>query len=87
MFFSDGEALQTSVAEGFLDENARQRLLQKRLVVVDGAVPLEAVAKARNCCFFFGHESGQTIATSHDRFPPNGGLVGEIPLFQGNLGW
>ena len=23
----------------------------------------------------------------HDRFPPNGGLVREIPLFQGNLGW
>ena len=31
--------------------------------------------------------SGQIIATSHDRFPPNGGLVTEIPLFQGNLGW
>ena len=31
--------------------------------------------------------SGQIIATSHDRFPPNGGLVREIPLFQGNLGW
>ena len=27
------------------------------------------------------------IATSHDRFPPNGRLVREIPLFQGNLGW
>ena len=24
--------------------------------------------------------SGQIIATSHDRFPPNGGLVREIPL-------
>ena len=36
------------------------------------------------------HISGQIIATSHDRFPPNGGLVREIPLFilfQGNLGW
>ena len=33
------------------------------------------------------HVSGQIIATSHDRFPPNGGLVREIPLFQGNLGW
>ena len=33
------------------------------------------------------HESGQIIATSHDRFPPNAGLVREIPLFQGNLGW
>ena len=31
--------------------------------------------------------SGQIIATSHDRFPPNGGLVREFPLFQGNLGW
>ena len=31
--------------------------------------------------------SGQIIATSHDRFPPNHGLVREIPLFQGNLGW
>ncbi len=33
------------------------------------------------------HSSGQIIATSHDRFPPNGGLVMEFPLFQGNLGW
>ena len=32
------------------------------------------------------HESGQIIATSHD-LTPNGGLVREIPLFQGNLGW
>ena len=32
--------------------------------------------------------SGQIIATSHDRFPPNGGgLVRESPLFQENLGW
>ena len=31
--------------------------------------------------------SGRIIATSHDRFPPNGGLVREITLFQGNLGW
>ena len=30
--------------------------------------------------------SGQIIATSHD-LTPNGGLVGEIPLFQGNSGW
>ena len=35
---------------------------------------------------FFIHESGQIIATSHD-LTPNGGLVREIPLFQGNLGW
>ena len=32
------------------------------------------------------HPSGQIIATSHD-LTPNGGLVREIPLFQGNLGW
>ena len=29
---------------------------------------------------------GQIIATSHD-LTPNGGLVREINLFQGNLGW
>jgi len=32
------------------------------------------------------HQPGQIIATSHD-LTPNGGLVREIPLFQGNLGW
>ena len=32
------------------------------------------------------NDSGQIIATSHD-LTPNGGLVREIPLFQGNLGW
>ena len=32
------------------------------------------------------NKSGQIIATSHD-LTPNGGLVREIPLFQGNLGW
>ena len=32
------------------------------------------------------HLAGQIIATSHD-LTPNGGLVREIPLFQGNLGW
>ena len=30
--------------------------------------------------------SGQIVATSHD-LTPNGALVREIPLFQGNLGW
>ena len=36
---------------------------------------------------FWGfHLSGQIIATSHD-LTPNAGLVREIPLFQGNLGW
>ncbi len=32
------------------------------------------------------HDSGQIIATSHD-LTPNGGLVRECSLFQGNLGW
>ena len=32
------------------------------------------------------YKSGQIIATSHD-LTPNGGLVSEIPLFQGNLCW
>ena len=32
------------------------------------------------------HPSGQFITTSHD-LTPNGGLVMEIPFFQGNLGW
>ena len=36
--------------------------------------------------FLFYHTSGQIIATSHD-LTPNGGLVREIPLFQGNPGW
>ena len=31
-------------------------------------------------------KSGQIIATSHD-LTPKGGLVREISLFQGNLGW
>ncbi len=31
-------------------------------------------------------ETGQIIATSHD-LTRNDGLVREIPLFQGNLGW
>ena len=31
-------------------------------------------------------QSGQIIATSHD-LTSNGGLVREIPLFQGNPGW
>ena len=35
---------------------------------------------------FSRYVSGQIIATSHD-LTPNGGLVREIPLFQGNLGW
>ena len=28
------------------------------------------------------HVSGQIIATSHDRFPPNGGLAKETPYFR-----
>ena len=35
----------------------------------------------------FNTLSGQIIATSHDLGPRNGGLVKEIHLFQGNLGW
>ena len=30
------------------------------------------------------YTTGQIIATSHDLTRPNGGLVREIPLFQGN---
>ena len=37
-------------------------------------------------CFFMGIISGQIIATSHD-LTRNGGLVREVPLFQGNPGW
>ena len=39
-----------------------------------------------NNYFLCVHISGQIIATSHD-LTPNGGLVREIPLFQGNLRW
>ena len=35
---------------------------------------------------FARHDSGQIIAPSHD-LTPNGGLVREIALFQGNPGW
>ena len=38
---------------------------------------------------FIGHykdPSCQIIATSHDRFPPNGGFVREIPLISGKSG-
>ena len=34
----------------------------------------------------FNLYSGEIIATSHDLTPNGGGLVREIPLFQGNLG-
>ena len=41
-------------------------------------------------CFFqvfqANPKSAQIIATSHD-LTPNGGLVREIPFFQGNPGW
>ncbi len=36
-------------------------------------------------CFIVENLSGQIIATSHN-LAPNGGLVREITLFQGNLG-
>ncbi len=39
-----------------------------------------------DCIWLYKHKSGQIIATSHD-LTPNGGLVREFPLFQGNLGW
>ncbi len=35
----------------------------------------------------FANKGCQIIATSHGSLTPNGGLVREIPLFQGNLGW
>ena len=38
------------------------------------------------CPFLKIQLSGQIIATSRD-LTSNGGLVREIPLFQGNLGW
>ena len=43
--------------------------------------PITDEKTAVTCSFphFKGHLSGQIIATSHDRFPPNGGLVREIP--------
>ena len=35
-----------------------------------------------------GDKSGQSVATSHDRFPPEcSWSFGKSPLFQGNLGW
>ena len=34
----------------------------------------------------YANHSGQIIAPSHD-LTPNGGLVREITLFQGNLSW
>ena len=39
----------------------------------------------RLACIYI-YISGQIIATSHD-LTPNGGLVREIHLFQGNLCW
>ena len=39
-----------------------------------------------DCVDTFYNRSGQIIAASHDLIP-NGSLVREIPLFQGNLGW
>ena len=50
------------------------------------AVPIQHendVQLSKSLCMY---SSGQIIATSHD-LTPNGGLVREIPLFQGNLGW
>ena len=54
--------------------------------VVDVKGIMGPVANEGACGYIYLHESGQIIATSHD-LTPNGGLVREIPLFQGNLGW
>ena len=49
------------------------------MVVNGGEVHFTTLNGLRN-------KSGQIIATSHD-LTPNGGLVREIPLFQGNPDW
>ena len=47
-------------------------------------VRLRTILGLVNCYITQKYISGQIIATSHD-LTPNGGLVREIPLFQGNL--
>ena len=44
------------------------------------------VVRTKQITIWNEYLSGQIIATSHD-LTPNRGLVREIPLFQGNLGW
>ena len=54
------------------------------MVEVRGFVALATTERGE--IFHKGFTAGQIIATSHD-LTPNGGLVRDIPLFQGNLGW
>ena len=53
--------------------------------VTDGHI-VASVWLGRGGLVYVVYNSGQIVATSHD-LTPNGGLVREIPLFQGNLGW
>ena len=48
-------------------------------------LPLPWALAQEGICFQH-KKSGQIIATSHG-LTPNGGLVREIALFQGNLAW
>ena len=59
------------------------------LVLVNlGSLQLQNVSHSEVCPFEIGHLwvcgmiLSNWLATSHDRFPPNGGLVREMPLFQ-----
>ena len=60
------------------------------LIKLDGKCKVTFEGFPENDSAFFGlviyNISCQIIATSHD-LTPNGGLLREIPLFQGNLGW
>ena len=62
---------------------AQERILLKMFT---GISPSTKNGKDYNLWTTVVHESGQIIATSQD-LTPNGGLVREIPLFQGKLGW
>ena len=48
--------------------------------------PVRLNMKKNSVVWLNNNKSGQIIATSHDRFPPNGGLVREIPLISGKSG-
>ena len=54
-------------------------------VISDQLTLVVSPQKKRHETLPFLYIAGQIIATSHD-LTPNGGLVREIPLFQGNLG-
>ena len=58
----------------------------RRMASRRGRKSLSTAKDSRKKCKGGTHISGQIIATSHD-LTPNGGLVREIPLFQGNPGW